>query len=87
MWADGKDEPKREGKQASGTAKKRWADNDRKYGPWAYETDAMLHDGKNNLQLRQVTADDAERLHHFPDGWTSSANADEKTRLSLIGKA
>jgi site-specific DNA-cytosine methylase len=85
LWADGIDEPKREGKQASATAKKRRADNNRKYSPWAYETDAMLHDGKNNLH--HVTADEAGRLHHFPDGWAFSANADEKTRLLLIGNA
>jgi len=85
LWSDGREEPKRSGKQASATAKKRWAEDNRKYGPWAYETDAMLHDDKNNL--RHVTADEAERLHHFPSGWTSSTNADENTRLRLIGNA
>jgi hypothetical protein len=85
LWSDGRDEPKRSGKQASATAKKRWAEDNRKYGPWAYETDAMLHDNKNNL--RHVTANEAESLHHFPSEWTSSTNADENTRLRLIGNA
>jgi hypothetical protein len=45
----------------------------------------MLQDGNGNF--RHVTVNEAERLHHFPPGWTASTKADEKTRLRLLGNS
>ncbi|CAE7879635.1 unnamed protein product, partial [Symbiodinium necroappetens] len=63
-------------------AKARWAADGRRFAPWHYVEEAMMHDSAGRLHIIPPAA--KEKLHMLPPGYTAADFLDDRARHKML---
>ena len=74
----GRPAPKRVRQKLPEPAKARWAADGRRFAPWHYVEEAMMHDAAGRLHIIPPAA--KEKLHMLPPGYTAADFLDDRAR-------
>ncbi|CAE7923243.1 unnamed protein product [Symbiodinium sp. KB8] len=78
----GRPAPKRVRQKLPEPAKARWAADGRRFAPWHYVEEAMMHDAAGRLHIIPPAA--KEKLHMIPPGYTAADFLDDRARHKML---
>ena len=78
----GRPAPKRVRQKLPEPAKARWAADGRRFAPWHYVEEAMMHDPAGRLHIIPPAA--KEKLHMLPPGYTAADFLDDRARRKML---
>ncbi|CAE7927509.1 eIF3-S7 [Symbiodinium necroappetens] len=78
----GRPAPKRVRQKLPEPAKARWAADGRRFAPWHYVEEAMMHDAAGRLHIIPPAA--KEKLHMLPPGYTAADFLDDRARHKML---
>ena len=78
----GRPAPKRVRQKLPEPAKARWAADGRRFAPWHYVEEAMMHDTAGRLHIIPPAA--KEKLHMLPPGYTAADFLDDRARHKML---
>ena len=78
----GRDPPKKLKGRVYPAQRSRWLDDGRRFAPWQYSQEAMLHSPDGSMTT--PSADAKEQLHQLPKGYTKVQSVPERSRHRML---